>query len=87
MIDNTTRSAALGFLIWFHQFYGMSTDFTYMHIASHYKQCNYSTIRNYMLELKAAGYISIENQGKRSQRFIINGDKFDELISTDGSWS
>ena len=87
MVDNTTRSAAIGFLIWLHQFYGMSTDHTYMLIAEHYKQCNYNTIRNYMLELRDAGYISIENQGKRSQRFIINGDKFDEMIATDGSRS
>lgn len=80
MIDNTTTGRALGFLVWFRGFYkGNCTD-TYIQIAKNYGQCNYGTARIYILELEAQGYITVENRAKRSQRFIVNENKFQELI-------
>ncbi len=80
MIDVKTSCRALGFLIWFRKFYKDSTLDTYMQIAQNYSQCNYGTVRAYLLELEENGYIQIENRGKRTQRFIINEEKYLEAV-------
>lgn len=80
MIDVKTSCRALGFLIWFRKFYKDSTLDTYMQIAQNYSQCNYGTVRAYLLELEENGYIQIENRGKRTQRFIINEEKYLETV-------
>lgn len=81
MIDTKTTCRALGFLIWFHQFYreGVTCD-TYEQIASNYGQCNYGTVRAYLLELEVNGYVQIENRAKRTQRFIINEEKYKNAV-------
>lgn len=80
MIDIKTSCRALGFLIWFRKFYKDSTFDTYIQIANNYGQCNYGTVRAYLLELKENGYIQIENRGKRTQQFIINEQKYLEAV-------
>lgn len=80
MIDAKTSCRALGFLIWFRQFYKDSTHDTYMQIANNYGQCNYGTVRMYLLELEENGYIQIENRAKRTQRFIINENKYKDTV-------
>ena len=80
MIDTKTTCRALGFLVWFHQFYKDSTSDTYMQIAKNFGQCNYGTARTYILELETNGYIQIENRGKRNQRFIINENKYQQAV-------
>jgi hypothetical protein len=80
MIDNETSGKALGFLVWFRKFYSGTTGDTYMKIANNYKQCNYGTVRNYILELSERGYVTIKNRAKRSQRFIVNEEKFIKTV-------
>lgn len=80
MIDNTTSGRALGFLVWFRGFYGGSSKDTYAQIANNYGQCNYGTVRVYILELEQQGYVIVENRAKRTQRFIVNESKYQELV-------
>lgn len=80
MIDNTTSCRALGFLIWFRRYYNGICNDTYMQISHNYGQCNYGTVRVYLIELETNGYIQIENRGKRSQRFIVNENKYKENV-------
>lgn len=80
MIDTKTTCRALGFLVWFRKFYKDSTSDTYVQIADNFKQCNYGTVRAYLLELEENGYIQIENRGKRTQRFIINENKYQDAV-------
>ena len=79
-MDNSISSRALGFLVWFRKFYQGDTDKTYHEIASDYKLGNYGTVRVYLIELADTGYVTIENKGKRAQRFIVNEKKFMKLI-------
>lgn len=76
MIDTITSNRALGFLVWFRKFYKGETSETYQRIAEQYPQANYSTIRVYLLELAENGYVTIENKGKYSQKFIVNEEKY-----------
>lgn len=80
MIDVKTSCRALGFLIWFRKFYKESTGDTYMQIAKNYGQCNYGTVRTYLMELEENGYVKIENRGKRTQRFMIIESKYLEAV-------
>lgn len=80
MIDTKTSCRAIGFLVWFRQFYKDATTDTYSQIAANYGQCNYGTARIYLLELAKNGYVTIENQAKRTQRFVINEDKYQEAV-------
>lgn len=80
MIDTKTTCRALGFMVWFRKFYKDSTCDTYMQIANNYGQCNYGTVRSYLLELEENGYIQIENRAKRTQRFIINEEQYRNAV-------
>lgn len=80
MIDSTTSNRALGFLVWFRKFYKGQTDETYKKMAENYPHANYSTIRVYLLELERNGYVTIENKGKYSQKFIVNEEKYMEAF-------
>lgn len=80
MIDNITSSRSLGFLLWFRKFYGQECSDTFAKIADNYKQCNYGTVRVYLIELERQGYIKVENRAKRTQRFILIEDKFQTLL-------
>ena len=80
MIDAKTSCRALGFLIWFRKFYKESSVYSYMQIAKNYGQCNYGTVRTYLMELEENGYVKIENRGKRTQRFIIIESKYLEAV-------
>lgn len=80
MIDNSTSCRALGFLVWFRKFYNGTCSDTFMQIAQKYGQCNYGTVRTYLIELEKNGYVQVENRGKRTQRFIVNEDKYKEYV-------
>lgn len=80
MIDAKTSCRALGFLVWFRQFYKDSTNDTYLQIADNYGQCNYGTVRAYLLELEENGYIQIENRAKRTQKFIVNEELYQKAV-------
>ena len=79
-MDNTTSRRALGFLLWFRKFYSGETNKTYHQIADDHKLGNYGTVRIYLLELEQAGYVKIENKGKRAQKFVVNEKLFQTLI-------
>jgi hypothetical protein len=51
-----------------------------MQMAQKYGQCNYGTVRTYLIELEKNGYVQVENRGKRTQRFIVNEDKYKEYV-------
>lgn len=79
--DKSTRSRAIGFLVWFRNQYKVWTNDTYYKMAEKYGQCNYGTCRNLILELVEAGYISVWNDGTRQRRFYINDRKYNELVN------
>jgi len=79
--DTTIRGSAIGFLVWFRNQYKIWTDDTYYAIADKYRQCNYGTCRNMILELVKAGYIRIWNEGTRQRRFYIDLKKYNQLVN------
>lgn len=80
MLDTITSNRALGFLIWFRKFYKGETTKTYQQMGEDYPLANYGAIRVYLLELEERGYVTIENKGKHSQRFVVNEDKFQSIL-------
>ena len=80
MVDSITTNRALGFLVWFRKFYNGETSKTYQQMAEDYPFANYGAIRMYLLELSENGYVTIENKGKHSQKFIVNEEKFQSIL-------
>lgn len=80
MIDATTSTRAIGFLVWFRKFYDGTTRDTLTQIAANYRQCNYGTVRNYLLELEKNGYVQVANRAKRAQIITVNEEQYQELV-------
>lgn len=81
VFDNTTRSRAVGFLVWFRNQYGQQTQDTYCGMAKKYGQCNYGTCRNMVIELIKAGYLYIRDNGLNKRYIVIKREKYNELVN------
>ncbi len=72
--------AHIGFIAWLLKAYGSEFRGTHEEIAEKIGCVTYGSIRLYLIALERAKYLRIENKGKRSQLYILDMDKVNELM-------